>query len=152
MTLVDGVYREEDIIVEETPESWRSKGPPKGAAAGQGGGFMDSSPGTTQGGGGGGGSSIRGAPPKMRQVSSSRGERPPRRKLVLVNMDKRLEAAQRNMGAMHLQRLWRGRQGRIWAAAFIPWHAARDMQRVMRGHLGRKRFDAAFVAFHQVSH
>ena len=127
VTLVDGQYQEEEMIVEERPDSWKRK-------ESGGDGLMSRL---------GGGKGVS----HMRQ--RSRGERPPRRKLCLVNMDKRLTAALRNTAAMHLQRLFRGMQGRVWAAAFVPWHAAREIQRVGRGYLGKKRYEAAFVAFHQ---
>ena len=126
VTLVDGQYQEEEMIVEERPDSWKRKGS-----------------------GGDGLMSRLGGGKGVSHMRRSRGERPPRRKLCLVNMDKRLTAALRNTAAMHLQRLFRGMQGRVWAAAFVPWHAARDIQRVGRGYLGKKRYEAFFVSFHQ---
>ena len=61
----------------------------------------------------------------------------PTRRLVLSNLEKRMEEARLNIAATQIQKLCRGHLGRKYAQEYLPWSSALNIQRVWRGYVGR---------------
>ena len=66
-------------------------------------------------------------------------QHPPSRRLIVSNLEERMEEARLNIAATQIQKIVRGILGRKYVASFVPNNAATNIQRVVRGRWGRRR-------------
>ena len=71
----------------------------------------------------------------------------PTRKLLLSRLEERMEEARLNIAATTIQKVCRGHLGRKYVKDYLPWSSAVNIQRVWRGLLGRRYFQK--VLYHE---
>ena len=64
----------------------------------------------------------------------------PTRKLLLSRLNERMEEARLNIAATQIQKIARGHLGRKYAKEYLPWTSAITIQRVWLGYKARQRF------------
>jgi hypothetical protein len=81
---------------------------------------------------------VRGADGKfVETVVDVTPDHEPTRRLMLVGLRERMEEATRNIASTEIQRLVRGNLGRAYAKNVVPETSALQIQRVWRGRMGR---------------
>ena len=64
----------------------------------------------------------------------------PTRKLMLSRLHERMEEARLNIAATNIQKVVRGHLGRKYAKEYLPWQSAITIQSAWRGHMARLQF------------
>jgi len=93
---------------------------------------------------------VRGADGKfVETVVDVTPDHEPTRRLMLVGLRERMEEATRNIASTEIQRLVRGNLGRAYAKNVVPETSARHIQRVWRGRMGRIKSAQRKIAVHR---